>query len=180
MQIYVGGRTKNVAEVNLIQEVVMERGHSITHDWTDVEGEGKGEIRDDWKNDPNRARQVAALDFLGVAKADGMILCGYGCEEGGGGLGCFIEAGVALASGVPLVILGPCRESVFWYSPFTLKVYKDEPLRIEKGEPLTSDIEETREDRISLEAAIAVNGLEGLDRQRRLALSDTDVMTKLP
>ncbi len=168
MKIYVAGRTKNIEEVNLIQSAAIDHGHEITHDWTDVDGEGKGEIRSDWSDDPKRARQVATLDFLGVTQAQGIILCGYGCdEETKGGLGCFIEVGIALASGVPMIVLGPVRESVFWYSPFTLRVFKDDPLDENSDTGL--------EDRIRLETAVALDGLESLNRQKRLALSDTDV-----
>lgn len=172
MRIYVAGRTKNIDEVHLIQSVVLDQGHEITHDWTDVEGEGKGEIRDSWSDDPTRARQVATLDFLGVANADGVILCGYGCdEENKGGLGCFIEVGIALASGVPVAVLGPARESVFWYSPFTLKIFKDEPLEEQS--------DAAYEGRIQLETAISLTGLESLRRQQHLALSDTDIQAKI-
>jgi hypothetical protein len=173
MRIYVAGRTKNIEEVNLIQSAAIDHGHEITHDWTDVEGEGKGEIRSDWSSNPERARQVATLDFLGVTQAQGVILCGYGCdEENKGGLGCFIEVGIALASGVPVIVLGPARESVFWYSPFTLKVFKDEPLEIESDAYL--------EDRIRLETAVALDGLESLNRKKRLALSESDTTVRMP
>lgn len=174
MRIYVAGRTKNIDEVHTIQEVVMERGHQITHDWTDP---SVGEVRDDWVGDPVRAREVATLDFLGVTQADGIILCGYGCGEGEGGLGCFIEAGLALASGVPMVVLGPMRESVFWYSPFTLKAnYEEsEEAAVEQDAKVMKD----PEDIIKLEAAVAVNGLESLARQKALALSPTDTSIKL-
>lgn len=155
MQVYVAGRTKNIDEVHVIQEVLLDHGHSITHDWTDVEGEGKGEIRDDWSEDPKRARQVATLDFLGVTKARGVIVCGYGCDEGEGGLGMFIEVGLAMASGIPIVIVGPMRESVFWYAPYVSRV---EPNR----QP------------IKTEAEVAVKMLEQMRRQADLALNDSD------
>lgn len=172
MRVYVAGRTKNIEEVNLIQTLVLSHGHEITHDWTDVEGEGKGEIRSDWSEAPERARQVATLDFLGVVNADGVILCGYGCdEENKGGLGCFIECGLALASGIPLIILGPARESVFWYSPYTLKVYKDEPLEEQSDAAL--------EGRIKLETAVAISSLESLHRQKRLALDQSDTQVNI-
>lgn len=178
MKLYIAGRTKNIKEVNIIQSVVLEHGHGITHDWTDVDGEGKGEIRSDWSTDPKRARQVATLDFLGVVNADGVILCGYGCdEENKGGLGCFIEVGIALSSGVPIIVLGPARESVFWYSPYTLKVnYQVD------GEVMDlpdSPGKKSPEEIIKLETAVALTGLESLHRQKRLALDPSDTQANI-
>lgn len=174
MRVYVAGRVKNITEVNIIQNVVLERGHEITHDWTGVEGE----VRDSWVDDPTKARQVATLDFLGTTQADGIILCGYGCDEGEGGLGCFIEAGLAMASGVPMIVLGPMRESVFWYAPFVLKVnYRiDHGITVERPSNVQTPSDE---EIVKIEAVIAVNGLESLDRQKRLALSGTDTQINL-
>lgn len=179
MNVYVAGRTKNLDEVHAIQEVVMERGHAISHDWTDPD---IGEVRDTWTDDPTRARQVATLDFLASTTSDGIILCGYGCEEGGGGLGCFIEAGLAMASGVPMIVLGPIRESVFWYAPFVLKVNyaeSEEVMEARRKRMAEHGLEMQRDDVIKLEAAIAVDGLESLNRQKRLALNQSDTRINL-
>lgn len=174
MKVYVAGRTKNLDEVHAIQEIVMQRGHEINHDWTDPT---IGEVRDSWSDSPDRARQVATLDFLAATGADGIILCGYGCEEGGGGLGCFIEAGLAMASGVPMVILGPCRESVFWYAPFVLRVnFREDPDVVNRPEGIELP---TDEEIVKIESVLAVNGLESLARQKRLALSPTDTSINL-
>lgn len=157
MKIYVAGRLGNIDEVHTLQEAAMERGHSITHDWTNPEA---GEIRNDWSDDPKKARQVATLDFLGVTQAGGVLVCGYGCDEGEGGLGMFIEVGLALASGVPVVIVGPMRESVFWYAPFVARV-------------------EPNQQPIETEAQVAVKMLEQMRRQAGLSLSDSDTTVRI-
>lgn len=154
MKIYVAGRTKNIEEVNTIQAELTRRGHSITHDWTGPEGGISG----DWSDSPELAKKVAIKDFLGVTNADGVIMCGYGCQEGGGGLGAFIEAGIALASNIPIVIVGPMRESVFWYAPIVARVAQD-----------------TDEDlSIADEAATASVMLESLHRRLQLGLKPDD------
>lgn len=121
MRVYIAGRTSQADAVNRVQELFVQAGHSITHDWTGPEGG----IKPDWSHNREEAREVAIKDRDGVAKADAVILCGWGCEEGGGGLGCFIEVGIAFALWIPVIILGPCRESVFWYLPNVIHIKND-------------------------------------------------------
>jgi nucleoside 2-deoxyribosyltransferase len=111
MRIYVAGRTSHIEIVNEMQELCRADGHTITHDWTGPEGG----IESDWSGEPERAYECARKDFNGVTSADAVIVCGYGCGEGGGGLGTFIEIGIAIHARLPVIIIGPMRESVFWY-----------------------------------------------------------------
>lgn len=118
MKVYVAGRVKQIPRVQVVRDWLREEGHSITFDWTGPEGEQ----RSDWSKAPDVARGLADRERRAVLAADVVVLVGWGCAEGEGGLGCFIEVGVALALGIPVVIVGPCRESVFWYLPAVQRV----------------------------------------------------------
>lgn len=114
MRIYVAGRVGNIQQVRALQLLFTQRGHEITYDWTGPEGE----TRRDWSGHREEACEIAQREVDGVASADAVALVGYGCEEQNkGGLGCFIEVGMALAAGKPVAVWGPARESVFWYLP---------------------------------------------------------------
>lgn len=114
MRIYVAGRTSEIEKVQMVQERLKAHGHDITFDWTSEE---EGEVRADWSAYPGRAAEISGLERRAIEAADAVVLVGYGCDEQSrGGLGCFIEVGMALALETPVVIWGPARESVFWYS----------------------------------------------------------------
>lgn len=118
MKIYVAGRVKQMRRVRAVQQTFKRYGHVVTFDWTGPEGEQKP----DWSHDPEWACTLSKRERRGVLDADGVVLVGHGCEEGGGGLGCFVEVGMAMAYGRPVVVYGPCRESVFWYLPRVTRV----------------------------------------------------------
>lgn len=122
MRVYVAGRVAWIDDVRHAQALAVAAGHEITFDWTGAEGE----TRHDWTSAVALARHIGEREKGAVLTADAVILIGQGCEEGGGGLGCFIEVGMALAADVDVFVVGPCRESVFWYQPNVVRVRTSE------------------------------------------------------
>lgn len=117
MKIYVAGRTTDVPNVQLMQKMCIEAGHTITHDWTSGEGvtperlaaAGKGEVYDEIPDEEKQ--RFAEKDFVGAALADVVIAMGSP-----GWWGTLIEIGIALACGHEVWLVGLIeRNSVFWY-----------------------------------------------------------------
>jgi hypothetical protein len=113
MRVYVGGRTNDIERVQEVQEYIMSLGPQfrITYDWTRAEGnmpEGG------WDGHPDLGRQIAVSEVEACKDADLTIIL---MPPDGGGLGCWIEMGAALASGGRVYVVGPGRDSVFWQHP---------------------------------------------------------------
>lgn len=104
---YVAGRTSNIEGVRVAQQVCRDLNMQITFDWTGSDGE----IRSDWKSDPDRARALAEKERHAAITADVLVLL----HSDGRGLGKILECGMALAYGVPCILVGEFRECVFWY-----------------------------------------------------------------
>lgn len=114
MRAYVAGSTKDVANVRALQQLLRDAGWSITFDWTGVEGE----IRSDWSGDAHvRGGDLSVREIAACATADAIFLL---CPPRG--LGCWVELGAALASGVPAIVVAPQRESVFFHHPLVTVV----------------------------------------------------------
>jgi nucleoside 2-deoxyribosyltransferase len=111
LNIYVAGRTNNVAGVRLVQTMVRENGHTVTHDWTQIVEELGGGVGDAHvQASRDEKREYARADREGVSQADLVIavcspqLCGT-----------LIEIGMALIKRKPVWLLGePERETVFF------------------------------------------------------------------
>lgn len=110
VRVYVAGRTTDTERVNVLQEQLRKRGHTITYDWTRNVAEV---VADPALYNPGYALGCAEQDWDGVNTADVMIaLCARGW------LGTAIEIGIALQAGVPIVMVGnPERDCVFFYLP---------------------------------------------------------------
>lgn len=111
MRLYVAGSTKAIPDVRAVIEICRYGGHEITFDWTGEEGE----IRSDWSANGERAAELATLERDAVNTADALVLVAP--PEGVPGLGCWTEVGMALGRGIPVLLVGTPRESVFWYLP---------------------------------------------------------------
>lgn len=111
LRVYVAGRTEDVERVRRVQQIVFDVGGEVTFDWTGPEGD----IRKDWRGSSDRARELAQRERRAVLDANVLVLCG---PDPHGGLGCFIETGMAMArGGIDIFVIEPVRESVFWYLP---------------------------------------------------------------
>lgn len=127
---YIAGRLSAVPEVQKIRDLVRDHGHHVTFDWTVTEEEGgEGEMRSSWKDAPERARQLSLAERKGVELADFLILH---LSARTGGVGCWVEYGMAAAMHKPLWImqneLYP-RDSVFFYLPEVLMIKSTEMLK---------------------------------------------------
>jgi hypothetical protein len=118
MRVYVAGRTADQERVRRVQGLCREAGHTITFDWTGPDGD----IRSDWRSEAERAAELSKRELEAVATADVLVLCG---PDPHGGLGCYIETGMAMAMGLSIVIIEPVRESVFWYLPGVVRCQED-------------------------------------------------------
>lgn len=114
LRVYVAGRTGDLDRVNRVQEICRDAGCVISFDWTGPEGD----IRTDWRREVPRASELAKRELDAVATSDALVICG---PDPHGGLGCFIETGMAMAYGLPIFVIEPVRESVFWYLPRVVK-----------------------------------------------------------
>jgi hypothetical protein len=113
-----------VDEVRVVQRTLRDAGHLITFDWTDMSNGGR--IEEDWGPYADEATGHALKERAAVLRADVLVLVAP--AEKGRGLGCFLETGIAIGAGIPVLILGNMRESVFWYLPRVWRVGSSELL----------------------------------------------------
>lgn len=111
MRIYVAGSRHEIITVRLMHTTLKELGHEVTYDWTKEENVSNGKPREDWLEHREEGKAIADAECQAVANADGLLICGWGSERA---LGTYIEIGMALAQGKPVVICGPVRNSIFW------------------------------------------------------------------
>lgn len=95
MRIYVASKFENQIMVKEMMISLENRGHTITQDWTCGEGSKPSDeiTKDEWSG-------YAALDVVGVQMADLLIVIPrYGCK------GTWVEMGIAIAHGIPILVL---------------------------------------------------------------------------
>jgi hypothetical protein len=87
MRVYVASKFENKEEVRRVMEMLKDKGHRISYDWTDEDGAGKT------GNDlAIYLRRCALEDRHGVLNAEALLLINYP-----NGCGMFSELGMALA-----------------------------------------------------------------------------------
>ena len=112
MNVYVAGKSTDLDRVKRVMNIVREAGHKITFDWTSEEGEIRSGMG--WREDPEKACEIAEKEVSAVLTADLVILCHDRSILGGA-----IETGIAVGQGIPVMVLDPeVRNSVFWYLPW--------------------------------------------------------------
>lgn len=115
MKIFVSGQLREKEHVRHVYQMLIQRGHEVTHDWTRTDN-----FRGSYGADKREAGQRAAHDVDGVMKAERYIIL---TDNSRCGKGMYVELGVALArarSGEPIeiAIVGPMNhESIFYYHP---------------------------------------------------------------
>jgi nucleoside 2-deoxyribosyltransferase len=110
-RVYVAGKTEDFPRVREAQRLCVERGMTVTFDWTKVianitgpSGGLKGEVDDEFR------RKCAYDDLRGVREAELLVMLCYPRQ-----CGTLIEFGVAAEREIPIVIVGtPERDSVFF------------------------------------------------------------------
>lgn len=111
-RVYVAGRTSDIDNVRLAQQICRDANCDITFDWTGQEGE----IRDSWEGAPDRAQTLSECERRAVSDADLVVLL-WCVTDRGGPVGALLEVGMAMGMKKRIIVVGPARESVFWYLP---------------------------------------------------------------
>lgn len=108
MNAYVAGSTHEIPLVQNVQSLVINAGHTIPFDWT---REPDKQIRESWYDHEQEGNMHAQRE-VAAAKCELFVLV----TPVTGGVGCFVEFGVALGHGA-LCYVFPFknRDSVFFY-----------------------------------------------------------------
>lgn len=112
MRIYVASKFSRLKDVQLVQKVLQEHGHTIVGDWTKHTLANTG-----GKAFLEGCRAFAEADREGVRQADALVMLHDAASRGG-----FVELGMALAWGKLVVVLGgrtqyPHRAPIFYALP---------------------------------------------------------------
>lgn len=114
LRIMVSGRFEEYPRVRAFMDSLRHDGHVITHDWTRTDQfDSNGVLREDWLELTREQKQQHACDDLrGVRTADLVIVLGDSPQ-----CGSIIEIGAALILGIPVWIVEPWRDCLFWSHP---------------------------------------------------------------
>jgi nucleoside 2-deoxyribosyltransferase len=91
MKIYIASSLKNADNVRKVRDILIEKGHTITYDWTT-----HGLVADTTK-----LADIAFKEFQGVVQCDALVVLsptGYGTH---------VEMGIALATAKPIHFYRP-------------------------------------------------------------------------
>jgi nucleoside 2-deoxyribosyltransferase len=124
MRIYVASKFEEKDRTRKIIEVLRNMGHQITHDWTHEIPYEEGDPRG-----PPYYRKCAEADVAGVQTADAIIVLSHQH-----GKGMFVEMGIAIARGIPIVAVGPHFNTIFYELPTVTKVQTIEAAYVIVGE----------------------------------------------
>lgn len=116
MKIYVAGAFKHKAAVGEVQQLLLDTGHTITHDWTSVEGHVTDKDGMVVAKTPYQLRRDAEKDMGGVAAANAVVVvlndATYAYR------GTMAEIGAALALKKPVLVLQTVTEPAIDRVPF--------------------------------------------------------------
>jgi hypothetical protein len=122
MNAYVAGSTRDIHAVQKVIAEVQAANHTITFDWTGPERN----IRSDWSKHASEA-EIHSQREVAAAKCELFVLV---TPQHKGGVGCFIEFGIALGNGALCYVLPfKDRDSVFFYHPNVYIVKSSKALR---------------------------------------------------
>lgn len=107
-RVYVAGKFENKENVRAVMELLVINGHTITHDWTHEDPAGLEGVEL-----AKYLRGCAEKDLAGVLKADVLVVLPEDPGTGRPTVGRWLEVGAALASDVPVVIVGDSPLGVF-------------------------------------------------------------------
>ena len=123
MKFYIAGRTKAVPEIQRMTKTLVDLGHTVAHDWTQLDSDMKRPYPVD------KARQIAQADLDGVNNADVFIIIG---DESGTGM--YVELGIALAKAARVYAIGTNNDATVFHFLPTVK-------RFETFEEVLKDLE---------------------------------------
>ena len=108
IRVYIATKYEAGPRAAELAEVLTDLGHDITYEW--------------WKNEQFTAEQ-AAFDAEGVVTADALIFI---AEEDYRYAGAYVEMGMALALGIPVLLLGHAIDKcIFVKLPGVISVTED-------------------------------------------------------
>ena len=116
MRVYVAAPWDARPAASAYAQELQARGHEITREWWKEEGTPGYEL------DEAHFRDVAVWDFVAVKTADVLVLLNSQ-RRGEETSGKAVETGIALAFGVPVIVVGGWT-NVFHYFP-GVKIVKD-------------------------------------------------------
>lgn len=90
MQVYVASTLSNYARTRQVQQMLRDRGHDITYDWT-AHGH-------ELKSDPEELKEIALGEAHGVKNADLFVMVTPGQK------GAHFEMGIAWHKQIPIII----------------------------------------------------------------------------
>ena len=132
MKIFVSGQITDRDNVRTVQQILIEAGHTITHDWTHNETGDKMLAGDEAKlADIVETGRRAELDIQGVVDCDAYVVC---TDNAKAGKGMYAELGAALALNVTtqrpqIYMLGALNHmSVFYFHPSVVRLNSTEEL----------------------------------------------------
>lgn len=136
MKVYVAGKWTEIEVIHRVQEKLQEQGHTITHDWTRVEGM-KDQLTFTPEQELEYDTRCAILDVNGVKDAD--LLFVVMTDKEYAYRGTFTEVGCGLGLSKQIVIVCPgtsdyyCTSNCFFRHPLITHVNT-----IEEGLDFTS------------------------------------------
>ncbi len=132
MKIFVSGQITDIDNVRVVQQKLVENGHTITHDWTRNEtGASMLATDDDKLKDVGETGRRAYLDIQGVLDCDAYVIC---TDNEQSGKGMYVELGAALAraqAGISprIFLVGKMNHmSVFYLHPLVVRVDRVEEI----------------------------------------------------
>jgi nucleoside 2-deoxyribosyltransferase len=109
LNVYLAANGREIETTRKAMQAIRDAGHRITHDWTVG-------IENQRPADPverERVRQAAALaDVAGIRAADVLVLLDHDK-----GFGMYVEMGVAIGLGKPVIVVDERYHQVFFSLP---------------------------------------------------------------
>lgn len=107
MKIYVASKFENKIPARGLMRLLEGDGHSITFDWTHHDERDrirKGATRSEY------LRDAAESDLMGVLASEALV-----CLARPNMKGAYVEQGIAIAMGIPVIIVGPRNGPAGWH-----------------------------------------------------------------
>lgn len=95
MKVYVATKWENRVRAKYVMQWLRENGHQVTFDWTVSDQESV---------------EGATSDMMGVLQSEIMVVL---AEDDYAFRGTYVEFGMAVAAGLPVIIVGPYFQNIF-------------------------------------------------------------------
>lgn len=112
MKFYIAGRTSQAKNIKQMMEIILEKGHQISFDWTST-----ADIKRPYSEHVTEVETMSIGEIEGIKQADIFIIIG---DESGTGM--YVEMGVAIASGTKIYAIGAYNDvTVFHFHPNVIR-----------------------------------------------------------